>query len=181
MPEVQRDQSHLLEAVDAAAREQEEAYAGDEDRPLRSYLVLIATYGALTGALAAVVRLRGKKLPLRISPYDLVLITAGTHKVSRLLAKDSVLSPVRAPFTRYKGVSGPAELTEEVRGTGLRKAVGELVTCPFCLGQWVATGFVFGLVTAPRFTRLVAATFSALAGSDFLQLAYAAVEQKAGG
>jgi hypothetical protein len=28
--------------------------------------------------------------------------------------------------------------------------MGELLTCPFCLGQWVATGLIFGLVLAPR-------------------------------
>jgi hypothetical protein len=55
--------------------------------------------------------------------------------------------------------------------------MGELLTCPFCLDMWVATGFVIGLVFAPRFTRLVAGTFSALTGADFLQLAYAMAQQ----
>jgi hypothetical protein len=55
--------------------------------------------------------------------------------------------------------------------------MGELLTCPFCLDMWVATGFVIGLVFAPRFTRLVAGTFTALAGADFLQLGYAIAQQ----
>lgn len=88
-------------------------------------------------------------------------------------------SPLRAPFTRFKGRSGEAELAEQVRGTGPRKAVGELITCPFCVGQWVATGFVFGLVLAPRSTRLAASVFTALAGADFLQFAYAKTQQAA--
>lgn len=50
--------------------------------------------------------------------------------------------------------------------------VGELVTCPFCLAHWVATGFMAGMVFAPRATRLTAATFTAVAASDFLQGAY---------
>jgi Protein of unknown function (DUF1360) len=77
-----------------------------------------------------------------------------THKCARLLAKDPVTSPPRAPFTAFKGTSAPAELQEEPRGTGLRKAVGELIVCPFRVGQWVATGFVSGLVLRPRATRL---------------------------
>ena len=85
--------------------------------------------------------------------------------------------PLRAPFTRYAGTTGDAELGEEVRGTGLRHSVGELVSCPFCLGVWVATGFGAGLVFAPRFTRLAAMTFTAVAASDTLQLVYAAVQQ----
>jgi Protein of unknown function (DUF1360) len=41
----------------------------------------------------------------------------------------------------------------------------------------VATGFAAGHVFAPRLTRLVAATVSAVAVSDVLQLAYAAAQQ----
>lgn len=100
------------------------------------------------------------------------MLALATHKVSRLLTKESVTSPLRAPFTTYQDSAGEAELNEEVRGEGFRHAVGELVTCPFCVGQWVATGLVAGLVFAPRATRLVGATFATLAGSDLLQLAY---------
>ena len=56
-------------------------------------------------------------------------------------------------------------------------AAGELITCPFCLAQWVATGLAAGLVFAPRATRLVMSTFSAVAGADFLQYAYASLQQ----
>jgi hypothetical protein len=92
---------------------------------------------------------------------------------------DSASSPLRAPFTRYKGVSGPAELAEEARGGGVRKAVGELVTCPFCLSQWVATGFVLGFALAPRPTRMAASVFASLALADFLQFGYVWAERKA--
>ena len=107
----------------------------------------------------------------------MLLAGVATHKVARLITKASVTSPLRAPFTRFAGTSGPAELAEEVRGTGLRKAVGELVTCPFCVGEWVATGLTAGLVLAPRATRAVAAVFVELTIADFLQLAYAAAQQ----
>ncbi len=63
----------------------------------------------------------------------------------------------------------------------VRHAVGELLSCPFCLDMWIATGFIIGLVFAPRFTRVVAATFTALAGADFLQLIYARAQQAAQG
>ena len=69
------------------------------------------------------------------------------------------------------------EVAEEVRGSGLRKAVGELVTCPFCLDQWVATVGIFGLIMAPRPTRAAASTFAVLAGADILQFAYAKLEE----
>jgi hypothetical protein len=43
----------------------------------------------------------------------------------------------------------------------------------------VATGLSAGLVLAPRQTRLVLATFTAVAGADFLQYLYAYLQQAA--
>ena len=80
-------------------------------------------------------------------------------------------------FTRYEGLSGPSELEEEVRGTGWRHAVGELLTCPFCLAQWTATVLVAGVAVAPRLTRTVMSVLAVVTGSDFLQFAYAGVQK----
>lgn len=153
------------------------AYRHGEDRPLGAFLGVMAAYAVAAGGGGLLVRRRG--IPDGVSFGDLALVSVATHKLSRLLAKDPVTSPLRAPFTRFAGTSGEAELAEEVRGTGARKAMGELITCPFCLGQWVATGLVLGLALAPRATRLFASVFTALTAADFLQLAYAAAEQRA--
>ncbi len=162
-----------------AAREKEEYEAGS-DRPIGSFLAIMGVYLAVVGGLAVLVRRRGRVLPERLGLADLALLTVATHKLSRILAKDPVTSPLRAPFTTFAGVSGPAELQEKVRGTGVRKAVGALVTCPFCLAVWVATAFLFGLVLAPRATRLAASVLTAVTGADVLHLVYSVLEQKAG-
>jgi hypothetical protein len=151
-----------------------ERYRHGHDRPLGSYTVVDGAYGALLGVLGLAARRR--KLP-EISVKDVALIGVATHRMSRTIAKDPVMSPVRMPFTRYDGVSGAAELKEEVVARGVGHALGELLTCPFCLAQWVATGFVAGMVFAPRATRLLAATFAGVAVSDFLQYAYAAAQK----
>ncbi|MBO4271771.1 DUF1360 domain-containing protein [Microbispora triticiradicis] len=148
------------------------AYEGEENRPLSSYTRVLAVYGGAVSALLATARLTGRKPPEKIGPMDLMLMGLFTHRLSRTLAKDPVTSPIRAPFTRYEGVSGPAELKEKVRGHGLQHAVGELLTCPFCLSQWVATGYAAGTVFFPRLTRLAGATMAAVAISDWLQFAY---------
>jgi hypothetical protein len=57
----------------------------------------------------------------------------------------------------------------------MRHTVGELLTCPFCLGQWVGTGYVAGLALAPRAARTWAAVFTVTAVSDLLQHFYARV------
>jgi Protein of unknown function (DUF1360) len=160
-------------------RRQEQQYTQGEDFPLRGYAGTMSVYGGVVAGIAAAARLTGRALPERISPWDTAVTALATHKLSRLLAKDPVTSPLRAPFTTFEGTTGPAELAEDVRGSGVRKTVGELVTCPFCLGMWVSTGFTAGYVFAPRATRLAASTLAVLAGSDFLQFAYAYAEQKA--
>jgi Protein of unknown function (DUF1360) len=160
------------------ARAQRERYAGGEDRPLKEYAATMAIYAGMVGTLAGLARATHREIPTRVSPMDLTLCAAATHKLSRLLAKDPVTSPLRAPFTEYEGNTGPAELHEEARGHGAQKAIGEMLTCPFCTGMWIATAFTAGLVYLPRTTRLAAATLTSLAGSDLLQFAYAWLEGK---
>ena len=150
-----------------------------EHRPLRAYGVLTGTFvAAFAGTLLGAARL-GRPLPARIGLADILLMGVATHKVSRLLAKDRVTSFIRAPFTEYQEASGHGEIEEKARGTGTRLALGELVICPYCLAQWVAAAFGCGFVAAPRLTRLIAAIYTAETGSDFLELAYHAVEERA--
>ena len=159
-----------------AAKAEADAYRGDEDRPLGGYVVVKAVFGAAGLALAT-----GRKLPPTVTPWDVLLLALATHKVSRTASKDAITSPLRAPFVRYKETGGPAEVMEEVRSKGgLRHSIGELITCPFCLDVWIATGFTVGLVFAPRVTRLIAATFSAVTGADFLHLLYAKAQEAEG-
>jgi hypothetical protein len=108
---------------------------------------------------------------------DLALVTVATHKASRLLTKDRVTSTVRAPFTRFEDDAGPGEVSEAARGRGLRRAVGELIVCPYCVGLWISSALAAGLLVAPRFTRWLAAVLSALFGADLLQIAYKKAEE----
>jgi hypothetical protein len=155
------------------------AYApADEGPPLASYATVLVVFNALFGGALLAARRSGRELPERVSDRDVLAIGVASHKLSRLIAKDKVTSPIRAPFTEYEGEGGPAELEETSRGSGIRRAVGDLLICPFCLGLWVVAGFSLGLLFVPRVTRFVAAVFSALTVSDFLQIAYKAAEEK---
>lgn len=141
----------------------------------------MGVYAGVTAGLAAVVRATGRPVPERPANSDVVLLSIATHKLSRLLSKDAITSPLRAPFTRYDKPIGSGEVMEQVRdeGSGTRHAIGELLSCPFCLAVWVATGLTGGFVLAPRLTRLVATALTAVAASDFLQMAYAISQQAA--
>jgi hypothetical protein len=156
-----------------------EGYAPPADRPpLLFYAAAMVLFNGLCAAGLVVARRSGRELPERTSAADLVLVGVASHKLSRLIAKDKVTSPLRAPFTELEGQGGPAELEEAPRGKGLRRTVGEMLVCPYCLGLWVASALSYGLLFAPRLARFIASIFTALTISDFLQVAYKAAEEK---
>src|SRR6266542_2729976 len=74
----------------------------DPHRRTGGYLLVMGVYGGVVGSLTALARLLGRRPPERISPGDVVLLSVATHKLSRLLAKDAVTTPLRAPFTRFE-------------------------------------------------------------------------------
>lgn len=142
---------------------------------IKGYVTTMSVFGSGVAAAALVGRARGKDLPASYRLTDLALGALATHKVARLIAKDGVTTPLRAPFAEYEGQAGSAEVNESPRPEPARHVVGELLTCPFCLAPWLATGYVAALALAPRAARAWAAVFSIVAGSDFLQHIYAHV------
>jgi Protein of unknown function (DUF1360) len=150
----------------------------DKRPPFGPYLAFMSIFGTLVSAALLIARRQGRELPEKVSAADLALVGTAAHKLSRVVSKDKVTSPLRALFTELEGKGGPAELEESSRGTGLRKAIGELLICPYCLGLWIVAAFSIGIVFAPRATRFVASLFSALTISDFFQIAYKAAEEK---
>lgn len=142
-------------------------------RPLGGYAALAGVFTFAVGsALAATEAKREDELP-ELNWGDLILLGIATHKLSRIVAKDLVTSPFRAPFVKFKKSAGAGEVEEEARGEGLREAVGDLISCPYCMAPWVASALVFAHTVAPRATRLVCSIFSLTAASDFLNQLYA--------
>jgi len=161
----------------AALRRVAGRYEGRDDRPVRGYALVLGGYVAFAGTLGLVGRGLGVRLPDRVSLADTALLGVATHKASRLLTKDAVTAPLRAPFTRFEEETGMGEVNESIRGHGTQHAVGQLATCPFCVAMWVSTGLTAGMVFTPRLTRLVATMLTAVAASDTLQLGYDAARQ----
>lgn len=167
-----------VDAITREAKDAFESYAEPQERPpFRTYAALTAVFNAAFGG-ALVAAGRSNRLPENVATRDVLLIGTASHKLSRLLAKDKVTTFLRAPFTEYQGRGGPAEVEETSREGEVRGAIGELLICPYCLGLWSAGAFHVGLLFAPRTTRVVASTLTALTLSDFLQIAYKAAENK---
>ena len=139
--------------------------------------MLVTIFNGLlaTGLLAK--KCSQEPLPERVDPMDLALFAVATQKLSRVITKEKVTTAFRAPFTEIEGKGGAGELEERPKGRGLRRAVGELLTCPFCLGTWIASGFIYGYIFSPRVTRTVASIFAVSGVADFLQQAYVKAQE----
>jgi hypothetical protein len=135
-----------------------------DERPLVEYAGLTAAFLGVMGGFLA---LAGSRLPERIGYGDLGRLSLATYKVGRLVAKDHVTSFVRAPVTE-----GEESGEEQPKREGLPRALGELVTCPTCVGLWAAVGLSCGLVLFPRHARFVTTVLGAQAISDFLNFGF---------
>ncbi|MBT2385084.1 DUF1360 domain-containing protein [Streptomyces sp. ISL-11] len=145
---------------------------------MAGYAVLLGGYTAFVAAAAVAARRRGTA-PSRPEFTDLALLAVATFRVSRTLTKDPILAPLRAPFTTYQSPAGPGEVMEAPRAGMLRHAIGELLTCPFCMTQWTGTAGLACLAFFPEPTRWVTSGLSAVAAADALQLGYAQLQQAA--
>ena len=155
-----------------------EGYDGGEE-PLPSYAALAGLFNLILAVFLLIARKSGRQIPERVETRDIALLGVATHKLSMLVAQDAVMSPLRAPFTELQEKQSPKNVDEKPRGKGLRRSIGELITCKFCVGQWVASFFTYGLVFAPAVTRLVASIFAIVALSDHLHQTYKALMKRA--
>ena len=155
-----------------------EGYGGRKQR-LYSYATLIAVFNLIFAIFLLVAKRTGRSIPERVDVRDIALLGVATHKLSLTGAQDAVTSPLRAPFTELQEKESPKSVQERPRGEGLRRSIGELVTCQFCLGMWAAAFFTYGLVLAPRVTRLFATVLTVLTISDHLHQTYKALTKRA--
>ncbi|MBA2537131.1 MAG: DUF1360 domain-containing protein [Actinobacteria bacterium] len=101
---------------------------------------------------------------------DLALIALSTYKLSRLITKEDVTAFVRAPVTDDPEAQQP-------KPHGMGRVLGELVTCPYCIGLWISSGLAGAHVVAPRETRFFTTIFGSYAVSDFLHAGFVRLKE----
>jgi hypothetical protein len=135
-----------------------------EETPTRpvDYAALSAGYGALLGALV----LGAREHPEPIVRGEVPALGLAAFALSKLIAKEKVETWVREPFVEQTEDGG------RPKGTGMRFAVGELLTCTRCVGAWSSLALVGLRVTQPRAARVVTAVLATSALNDFLQAGF---------
>ena len=113
-------------------------------------------------------RLQGRGEHLELRPFDLLLLGLATFRTGRLIAFERIAAPLREPFTETKPDDSGAGEVVVPQGSGARRVLGELLSCPVCVGTWVAAGLVYGLHLAPRPTRVFLAVMGTTGTAELL-------------
>lgn len=138
------------------------------------YAALEAVFLGGLGGVIALARRRDQKGGQPIARRDLPVLAMATFAMADVLAKEKVSTWLREPFVREEADHKPAA----AEGTGIRYAIGELLTCTRCVGTWSALSLV-GLWTASPAAGQTAANVFALAGiNDLLQSAFRLLAEK---
>lgn len=112
--------------------------------------------------------LRRNRKALNFKPLDLVLLAVSTFRLGRLAAYDQVAEPIRKPFTQTVPDETGAGETVEPRGSGVRRALGQLISCPICAGTWIAAGLVYALNLIPAPTRVFMTIMGSIGFAEIL-------------
>jgi len=146
----------------------EHASQPDPSEPSAAYLALASAFLCITGT--TLIWLRHRKLVLpKPGILDLVLVGLGTARLSRLITRDKVMRPLRAPFTATE----PGEIEERAKGSGMIRAAGELITCPRCTAIWAAGGLSLVYLASPSSGRFAGMVLSSSLISDYVNRRFA--------
>ena len=110
---------------------------------------------------------RGRASDDPIETRELIPLTAATFALSKAVARERIGTWVREPFVEDEPSDG-----QRPAGRGIRRAVGELVTCTRCVGAWSALGIVGLRLASPASGRVVTNVLAASAANDFLQAGF---------
>jgi Protein of unknown function (DUF1360) len=141
----------------------------DEEHPLPEYATLALGFWAVFALFLAANR---ERLPRRYPVGDLTRIALSSYKLSRLITTEDVTAFVRAPVTEDPEAQRP-------KRHGMERVLGELLTCPYCIGLWITSALVYSQVLFPRETRFFTSIFGSYAVTDFLHAGFVRLKQGA--
>lgn len=139
----------------------------------RDYAVINGLYVAGLGALGAVV-LRRRRQPIA-STRDLAEVALATFALADVFAHEKIAHWIREPFVEETEDHRPGE----PRGSGLRYAVGELLSCSRCVGSWSALSLCALRVWSPPAGRAVTSVLAAAGANDVLQAGFQLIRDAA--
>jgi hypothetical protein len=120
------------------------------------------------GLLAGVLSLTRDDAPPQ---SELPVLGLATFALTKAVSKEKVGTWVRDPLVD--------EADRTPKGSRLRYAAGELLTCTRCLGTWSSLALVGLRIARPREGRIVAAVLATAAINDWLQSTFSHLTSRA--
>ncbi|RDZ11542.1 sporulation protein [Priestia megaterium] len=96
----------------------------------------------------------------------LTLFVFATFRLTRLIVFDKITAFIRKPFHKIvedQDEEGNRITYLEIKGKGLQRWIGELLSCYWCTGIWCAVGIYFSYVAVPHIA-IPTITILAIAG-----------------
>jgi hypothetical protein len=128
------------------------------------YAALNAVFGVLLAGVVLAARERNRDSE-PLTTRDLAVTGAATFALAKVISRERIGSWVREPFVDEEHGRRP-------RGTRMRHAVGELITCTRCVGAWSALGLVGLRLTSPATGHVVNDVLAVSAMNDWLQASF---------
>jgi len=91
------------------------------------------------------------RLPTNIGPFDLVLLGLAAARLTDIISTDQIMEWLRRPFVKMETteIAEREVETRTGRGRGLKKVIGDLLSCPWCVGVWVAASLTYAYFLLP--------------------------------
>jgi len=106
------------------------------------------------------------------SVFDFVLLCLATFRLTRLFVYDRITWFIRKPFHHeYEETleDGTIENFIEVKGNGIRKFFGELLSCYWCTGVWCALILYSGYLFVPNYFYPIIVVLSIAGCASFIE------------
>lgn len=138
------------------------------------YALINLTYLAGLAGVAAIFRRRERQARDALGLRELPVLGAAAFAMADVLAKQKVTTWLREPFVEEGADHKPVR----PEGSGLRYALGELLTCTRCVGAWCALGLVGLRAASPATGRAVSGVLATAGANHFLQASFSLLCEK---
>jgi hypothetical protein len=117
-----------------------ETIAPRDDQNKR-YWITISSFIFLVALSMVVFYIRDTRVPVSITLADFVLLSLASFRLIRLFTYDQVMRAVRDLFVEKREIvdeHGQILVIRRKVHTGARRSLGDLFSCPWCIGMWVS-------------------------------------------
>jgi hypothetical protein len=95
---------------------------------------------------------------MKITLLNLLLLSLASFRLTRLLIFDKITEFIRAPFfdeISEENAVGEIEVYYLPKKTGIKKFLGELLSCYWCTGIWASAGIVSMFLLSANFSAAI--------------------------